>query len=194
MIRAFVRDRTGATAAEFALVLPLLLIFLLGIVDVGRWLWVYNEAQKATQMGARLAVVGNPVSDSINADYIGRCFPPLTQGDKIPVDCFPTVTCTSAGCDNGTKDNAAFNEIVARMRAFLPTLTAENVTVKYSPSGLGYAGNPFGADISPLVTVEIGKPNALQFVPVTFLLLSSMDMPEFTTTLTAEDLRGADSN
>ena len=42
-------NRSGASAAEFALVLPILLILLLGIIDAGRWLWTYNRAEKATQ-------------------------------------------------------------------------------------------------------------------------------------------------
>ena len=194
MIRALLRDRTAASAAEFALVLPLLILFLFGIVDVGRWLWVYNSAEKATQIGARVAVVTNPVSSAIAQSYLGLCNPPLTQGDAIPASCFGTITCTNASCTSGALDPAAFTEVVNRMKAILPGLEEENVTIQYSPSGLGYAGNPSGPDVSPLVTVKIGDPTPLQFEPITFLLLSSMDMPTFTTSLTAEDLSGAQSN
>ena len=194
MIRALLRDRTGASAAEFALVLPLLILFLFGIVDVGRWLWIYNEAEKATQIGARFAVVTTPVSSAINQNYVGQCNPPLTQGDAIPASCFPAITCTNASCSSGALNSTAFTNIVNRMRPFLPGLEEANVTIEYSPSGLGYAGNPDGPDISPVVTVKIGTPTALQFAPITFLLLSSMDMPTFTTSLTAEDLSGAKSN
>jgi hypothetical protein len=45
-----------------------------------------------------------------------------------------------------------------------------------------------------LVTVKIGTPTALQFRPITAFLLAAMNMPTFTTSLTAEDLRGSDSN
>ena len=60
------RDRSGAGAAEFALVLPLFLMFLLGIIDAGRYMWEHNRAEKATQMGTRYAVVTDmvPVSGS----------------------------------------------------------------------------------------------------------------------------------
>ena len=191
MIRRLLLDRTAASAVEFAAVLPLLLVFLLGIVDVGRWMWVYNRAQKATQMGARFAVVTNPVSSAIKADYIGACSPALTQGDIIPADCFSTVTCTSSSCTSGTRDATAFNAIVTRMQRFMPQLTASNVTVQYSASGLGYAGNPNGPDISPVVTVTI--------TGVTFRLIAALNvitftLPNFTTSLTAEDSRGAQSN
>jgi hypothetical protein len=80
------------------------------------------------------------------------------------------------------------------MKYFLPELSADNVTIEYGPSGLGYAGNPHGPDLAPLVSVKIGTPTALQFTPSTFLLLASMNMPPFTTTLTAEDLSGSQSN
>lgn len=196
MMRNLLRDRSGASAAEFALVLPLLLLFLFGIIDAGRWMWMYNEAEKAAQMGARMAVVTNPISSSMSDSYVGACSPALTQGDLIPSSCFSTpVTCTSTGCSSGTQDTATFNAIVSRMQLFLPAISASNVAVEYSGSGLGYAGNPNGPDISPLVTIKIGTPaTPLQFTPITSLLLATVNMPTFTTSLTAEDMSGSQSN
>jgi hypothetical protein len=75
-----------------------------------------------------------------------------------------------------------------------PAINAANVRVDYKNVGLGFAGDPDGPDVSPLVTVKIGSPTALQFTPITSFLLTSMNMPSFTTTLTAEDLSGAQSN
>ncbi len=189
-----IRSRAGASAAEFALVLPVLILLLFGIIDAGRWIWTYNRAEKATQMGARMAVVTNHVSSDIANDFVGACSPPLTQGDLIPAGCFSTITCTNSGCSSGTADAAAFTAIVNRMRLFLPDIQPANVSVEYSPSGLGYAGNPNGPDLVPLVTVRLGAPTALRFRPVTSLMLAAMDMPPFTTTLTAEDMSGAESN
>jgi Flp pilus assembly protein TadG len=178
-------------------VLPLLLLLLFGIIDGGRWMWTYNRAEKATQMGARFAIVADPVSSSIDNSYIGSCSPALTQGDLIPADCFSRITCTDSGCgsDTGTFDQAAFRRIVDRMKLFLPNLAYSNVSLEYSSSGLGYAGNPNGPDMSPLVTVKIGLPaTPLQFTPITTLMLATMTMPSFTTSLTAEDLSGSQSN
>lgn len=195
ILRNLIRDRAASSAAEFAIVLPLLLLFLFGIIDAGRWMWTYNEAEKATQMGARMAVVTDFVSSSIGSSYVGSCSPALTQGDVIPAGCFSTITCTSTGCDSGTKNDAAFTTIVNRMKLFLPTLNEKNVTIQYSASGLGYAGSPVLPDVSPLVTVKIGTPaTPLTFKPITTFALASMNMPSFTTTLSAEDLSGAVSN
>ncbi len=202
MMRRFVDDRSGASSAEFALVLPLLLLLLFGIIDVGRWLWTYNHAEKATQMGARMAVVTDYVEPGIGSSYLG--VGGLTQGDVIPAAQFGKIRCTSSGCTCvttpcpplGTADTSAFGRIVTRMQYFLPEITASNVVIEYSSSGLGYAGDPNGADLSPLVTVRLGGDGAtpVQFRPITAFLLATLNMPTFTSTLSAEDLKNAQSN
>jgi len=197
MMRRLLLDRSAASAAEFALVLPLLLLLLFGIIDGGRWMWAYNQAEKATQMGARFAVVAYPVTDGINASYIG--VNGLTQGDLIPASAFGKITCDNTGCtcattpcpSLGTYSQANFQHIVDRMKLFAPGIGYSNVKVEYSSSGLGYAGNPNGADLSPLVTIEL---SGLQFTPITALMLATLNMPSFTTTLSAEDLTGNQSN
>jgi hypothetical protein len=194
------RDQSGSSAAEFALVLPLLLLLLFGIIDGGRWIWTYNQAEKATQMGARMAIVTDMVSPGLSSSYVG--VGGLTQGDVIPASAFGKITCISTGCTCttapcptlGTENTTAFNAVVTRMKYFLPSLEAANVTVEYSSSGLGYAGSPVLPDLSPMVTVKIGTPTALQFRPLTILAITSVNMPAFTTTLSAEDLSGAVSN
>jgi hypothetical protein len=200
IVRKIARDQIGSTAAEFALVLPLLLLLLFGIIDAGRWIWTYNQAEKATQMGARMAIVTDMISPGVGTSYVG--VGGLTQGDVIPASAFGKITCTSTGCSCttapcptlGTENTAAFNTVVTRMKYFLPSLTAANVTIEYSSSGLGYAGSPILPDLSPLVTIKIGTPTALQFRPVTILAITSVNMPPFTTTLSAEDLSGSVSN
>lgn len=197
MIGRLFLDRSAASAAEFALVLPLLLLLLFGIIDGGRWMWAYNRAEKAAQMGARFAVVAYPVTDGINSSYIG--VNGLTQGDLIPASDFGKITCTDSGCSCattpcpslGTFSQSNFENIVNRMRLFMPEVGDSNVVVEYSSSGLGYAGNPNGADLSPLVTIKL---NDLQFTPITTLMLATLTMPSFTTTLSAEDLTGSQSN
>jgi hypothetical protein len=200
MFRQLASDRSGSSAAEFAFVLPLLLLLLFGIIDTGRWIWTYNQAEKATQMGARMAVVTDFVSPGVGVSYVGTGG--LTQGDRIPAAQFGKITCTNSTCTCtttpcpalGTRNSAAFTAIFNRMKFFLPSLTAANVTVEYSSSGLGYAGSPVLPDLSPLVTVKIGTPTALQFRPLTILAIRSVNMPAFTTTLSAEDLSGSVSN
>jgi hypothetical protein len=91
----------------------------------------------------------------------------------------------------GTADGAAFDVIVNRMRAFMPEIQPENVEITYSPSGLGYAGDPNGADLAPLVTVRL---SGVPFEPMMFLRFASVGLPEVRSSLTFEDGIGSESN
>jgi hypothetical protein len=199
------RSTCGASAAEFALVLPLFLILLFGVVDGGRFLYEYNEAEKATQVGARVAIVTNVLSPELNEEnYAGQTTPggvKINTGDRIPYDALGTIKCTSTACSCetapcpsglGTVDSDTFNDVlVARMKQIYPAIEAENVEVRYSGSGFGFAGSSEDLEISPLVTVTL---TGLEFRPITALLFASIDMPTFSTTLTAEDASGEYSN
>ncbi len=47
------KDRSGATAVEFAMVAPVLLMLVFGILEFGRALWVHNALQQTAIAGAR---------------------------------------------------------------------------------------------------------------------------------------------
>jgi Flp pilus assembly protein TadG len=49
---------TGAAAVEFALLVPLLLLFVAGILGLGLYLWGQQSANFGAREGARLAAVG----------------------------------------------------------------------------------------------------------------------------------------
>jgi len=202
------RCSRAASAAEFALVVPLLLLFIFGIIDVGRFMWEINQAEKATQVGARMASVTNPVSSGlVDADFANATLP---AGSLIPADALGNLVCSSTSCScancptsiGSGVDSAAFTAIVNRMAQIKPGITAANVEVTYRGSGFGYAGAaasgtgsgsapPETMEISPLVTVSLKD---VQFTPITSLLLTSIDLPSFTTTLIAEDSAGTYSN
>ena len=197
-IRRLIRHTGGASAAEFGIVLPLFILFLLGIVDVGRWLWTYNHLEKATQMGARMAVVTNPTPAAINASYLG--VGGLTQGDPIPASAFGMITCNNSSCTCTTSPcpaigafgTADFNRIYGQMNNFYNEVQPSNVTIEYSSSGLGYAGDPNGPDLAPIVTVRL---SGMTFTPLACELVGcSFTMPAFVSSLTFEDGIGSQSN
>ena len=204
LLRRLGRCNSGSTAAEFALTLPLLLIFILGIIDAGRLAWEYNRTEKATQVGARVAVVTNSFpSGLVSEDYVSKVVGgvTLTQGDRIPatalgdLKCTRTAcTCATAPCPStvGTIDTTTFdNVLLPRMQYMNPRIKAANVELHYTGSGLGYAGDPNGMQIAPIVTVKL---TGMTFTPITTFLFASVNLPSFSTSLTAEDASGTQSN
>lgn len=201
---AFLRNASGASAAEFAMILPLALLVMFGIVDVGRYTWELNQAEKAVQMGARYAVATRLVAQGLNNwdDY--QCNgAAVEKGDRICRAALGTISCTAGGgggatctcaaepCPSDlTADGAAFANIVSRMRVFAPRLRASDVTVRYSGSGIGYAadpalddaGNPL-SDIAPIVTVEASGLNLRAML----LLGGHLSLPGAAASLTLED-------
>ena len=65
MLGRLLSSQSASSAAEFALVLPAALLMLFGVIDVGMYAWQINEYEKATQMGARFAVVTDVVSEAL---------------------------------------------------------------------------------------------------------------------------------
>lgn len=195
-----IRDSSAATAAEFALVLPVLLLFLLGMIDVGRYMWSINQLEKATQIGARMAVVTDMVASDLGSYNFGLS---LGQGAKIPTTAFGSMHCdkltgtVSCTCDTnctaiGTTANAsAFERIATRMQQIAPALSDQNVVITYTNSGLGYAGDPNGPDVSPIVTVSTD--DKVAFFPMV-LFGASAKLPKESASLTLEDAAGSTSN
>lgn len=188
--RTFIRDTRGASAAEFALVLPIMILFLLGILDVGYYAWAINRGEKATQMGARWAVATNLVPQQLYT-YSFATSGGIPQGNPVPQASFPDVTCTSSGCSQWGYNATAFTSIVSRMQDFKANIRPENVEIVYSWSGLGYAGDPNGPDVSPIVTVRLIN---LQHRPLYGLLIGSVSLPDFAYSLTSEDSEGTYAN
>lgn len=211
------RCERAASAAEFALVLPLLLILLLGIIDGGRFLFEVNQAQKATQVGARMLAVTSPLAAGLSeADYAGFAKDDgtkLASGDTIPLEALGTILCTSEECtcettpcpDLGEFASTQFtNVLLARMQQINPRIEADNIEVRYSGAGIGSAGDlivsgptkggsppPEQMEVAPMITVSL---TGMQFRPVTLLALATVDLPSFATSMTAEDTSGTVSN
>jgi Flp pilus assembly pilin Flp len=202
--RALLRDKRGAGAAEFALMLPLILLFLLGIIDAGRYAWEFNQAEKATQIGARWAVATDVVPSGLSS-YSFAVSGGISQGTAVPKTAFGgiwcasdsgTVGCTckdSSACAFGTSANpTAFQSLVSRMADIYPNISADNLRIDYDWSGLGFSGDPNGPDVAPLVTVSLRN---VTFQPITTMLFNgTLPIPSAGYTLTMEDGQGSDSN
>lgn len=204
LLASCLRSRRAAGGAEFALILPVLIALLFGVIDVGRFMWQLNQAEKATQVGARMAIVTTPVSPGLVAHNFASGSIPA--GSTIPASALTGLVCTSATCAcEGTcpitdlaVDATSFNAIVLRMQTIDGAIVAANVAVTYRGSGFGLAGEntpgsgtPSTMEMSPLVTVTL---TGMQFQPIVTLALLNFNLPTFSTTLTAEDSAGTVSN
>jgi Flp pilus assembly protein TadG len=92
------RSQKGAELIEFALVLPLLLLLVLGIVDFGFLFQRYEVVTNAAREGARLAVLPcystTDIQTRVN-DYLDQGGVPITPGTN------PTVRVDSVSIDLG---------------------------------------------------------------------------------------------
>jgi hypothetical protein len=201
------RDQDAAVFAEFAFLLPVIVLIVFGSVDFLYAFYQWNAAAKAVELGVRIAAVSDPVMPGLN-QLSSRAL----QNGAMPGAPMPsfTVTCRDGGCRctgacpgllENTFDTAAINRIVfgraksacgrpaagaaAGMCEVLPSIRPENVVVKYQQTGLGYAGRPGG----PVPTVEV----SLEDMQFHFFFLNSLlgihiVMPRVSATMTAEDL------
>lgn len=79
--QAFGQDRRGATIVEFALVLPLLAMLLLGIMGYGQYFLIAHSAQQLANDAARATVAGisAPERASIASAAIARSLSNLPE-------------------------------------------------------------------------------------------------------------------
>ena len=183
----FMRDRSGSSAAEFALIVLLFLGVIFAVTDMARALWAWNTAGKATQLGARLAVVENFAAQGLqNYDGVADAG---GNGLSVPISAISPnpVVCTSGGCSGYGPLDASFTTIATRMQNVYSAIQPTNVVIEYQHIGLGFSGNPFGSDIAPVVTVKLQN---LTFNLITPILSGfvSLAMPDFAVSLTAESM------
>ncbi|PVE25657.1 hypothetical protein DC522_04900 [Microvirga sp. KLBC 81] len=159
-IRMTLRDTAGAAMVEMAIVLPLVLLLTVGAIEIGLFLFQANAATKAAQLGARWAVVNQPVSTTLRTDLASiGWWVPDTIGESCEIvagGCKPAPG-TSYICKSGTV-GCDFSQIIPQMQRAFPTLQASEVTVTYqtfdsSEYALGFVGRPGGPPVRVTVTI-----------------------------------------
>ena len=111
------RKREGAAALEFALVLPLLVILLFGIIDFGYLMFVVSTMNNAAREGARRgaveAVNGNVVSSATLAAQ--RYLNAAGLGTGCRVNC-PTTAATFVAPVGNTQGDVTVTVTLAQAR------------------------------------------------------------------------------
>ena len=189
MRRHILRCTSGAAMVETTLTLLLLLGLTFGIVEFSNVFWQWNSAEKATKLGARLAVTANPVAQELKTfDCASDTILLGTKCSDPNALTFGTVICNGAtsSCSGGYSfSTAAFDVIFAQMRALFPRVQRANVVIEYRDLRLGFAGRR-----SPVPGVTVRLTGMIfTFTALDDLFgLGPVTMPDFRATLTGEDL------
>ncbi len=104
------RGRRGQALVEFALVLPIFLLIIFGMVDIGRYVYLTNAFNEAAREGARYGSVEQwsytcPSSVPVASQDRFTCTAATALGRIAAAPAYvntPTVTCYSKGGDPST--------------------------------------------------------------------------------------------
>ena len=64
LLRRFARASEGAAAVEFGIIVPVFVMFIMGIFDGGRMMWIRNSIQTATEEAGRYAMAHTTATDA----------------------------------------------------------------------------------------------------------------------------------
>src|ERR1700730_3569027 len=113
------RDQDGGPFVEAAVMIPIMIMFLMGMVDFMNAFIQWNQATKAVEVGARIAAVSDPVASGLNTIPTHALSSSIILGDTMPdfqVTCdgnTQACTCTRGTCTGmGTYTATAMNLIV----------------------------------------------------------------------------------
>lgn len=206
LISGFRREQSGVVLVEALISLPIVVLMITAMVELGLAMFQWNQTVRSIQLGARLAAVSSPVTGDRGSTYQTPLIAGYgtDQGGPIP----GTVVSVACGADTGTNCDATLIQRLVRggdntcggtlpgtsagMCDIAPWVRPENVRVTYTRAGLGYVGRPYG--VVTTVTVELRN---LQF---DFILLDAVlnlfltnpkggiAIPSHPVTMTSEDL------
>ena len=131
----------GLAAVELALVMIPFTLLLIGVMEMGRLLWVWNAATEATRFGARMAVVCD-INDGDIKTRMAQRMPDLSAS-QITIDYLnpPAAvnSCTTANC----KAVSVHLHNYSHSTLFLPlTLTLPPFTTTLRKEYMESANNP----------------------------------------------------
>lgn len=199
-VQGLVRDDSGATLVELAILLPVFLLLFFGLIDFGRMGAEYVMADKATQLAARLAAVRPAACAGVPDTNLRGTVPVNTVPPRFGTACSAGATiCTNPGTVTctGNVANPTVAEVWAATSALMPTsATPANLRFSYSfDPKLGFLGGPY----VPIVTVEIQNLNFQFATPLSGLAAlagaggaptpgPTLPFPPMSVSLPAEDL------
>jgi hypothetical protein len=179
-------DRRGTALAEFALILPALLLLLFGVMEIGYLAWQFQQGAIASKRAVRIAatralIVPGSIKDCGPTQPVTAV--PGTRCSTIP-DYSVWATCNGDGT-GGAACGADIPRIAAEVADFYPAVEPENIQIIISGAGLGFVGMRRPV---PLVTVRFVDVD-YNFIALGGLAdLTGLRMPDMSASATAEDL------
>jgi Flp pilus assembly protein TadG len=125
------RGKRGTAILEYALVVPVLLLFVLGIIDMGRLMWTYTFLARAVEEGARCGAINTSVCGTTG--QIQSAAAAAVWGMTVPPSAF------SVYQENGVrvKANYPFNFITPGLGTIKlkPSACYVSLTASYGDDG-----------------------------------------------------------
>jgi Flp pilus assembly protein TadG len=118
------RRSRGQGLVEFAVVLPVLMMVILGLLDLGRAIYTYNTLSQASRQASRMAIV-NQTSTSIKDEAIAYGATLGLAQSNVDV-CFKTETTTQKNCSSNTDNCPQSTRVIG-------CLAIVNTHVSYAP-------------------------------------------------------------
>ena len=115
-------DSRGQQLVEYALLLPILLLLILGIVDFGMTIFAYNSIANAAREGARAGVPPSATEDDIIAATVGR-----TGGLRLTADNITVITATNKITVEVSYDHSLVSGPIIQIAGGSPTLRLRSV-------------------------------------------------------------------
>jgi len=199
-LRRFLRDDSGTTLVEFAFVISLFLLIFFGLIDFGRMMFHFVNAERAMHVAARVAVVRPAACFGVPDSNLRGAVPFGTTPPRFGTLCSAGATvCLDPQIPPcpGVATNATATEIWNIVQGTLPNdATITNLRFTYSfDSNLGFLGGPY----IPVVTVELQNLEFEFVSPLAALVALSggvapaglganIPFPSMSTSLPGEDL------
>lgn len=161
----FHRDERGSAATlEYVVLLLPLLALVFTSFQIALAYHFSLTAQKAVELGARIAAVRDPVFTDLPTTNLLRPGSGFVNGDACAAgacqDMGGPFTCTGEDVGNGVCDATAWAAIAQEVANLAYLLDPDDLSITYSYGALGFADGPF----TPIVEVRIReRPFFLQF-------------------------------
>ncbi|QDU40148.1 TadE-like protein [Maioricimonas rarisocia] len=133
------RQRQGAAAVEFALVAPLFLLLLAGIVEFGQVFRIEHMLSNASRRGARAAIVEGATESQVKSLITSHCTQTLGVSAQ---DITVTITVNGGGAV-GDDDDDDSGGVTSLSQASEGDAIQVTVSLPYAKAGVGFFANTF---------------------------------------------------